>query len=1046
MRSIHTVNGRAWVILCTLTIVLSGVVAVLWPGSAQAVPDDSASQQQSTGGSGAKDLVRKIIGKPDQVQGASSGKATKDQNRTAEAQVKEDREPFGDQTDRQDQQAKLVELDFRYALDEPVLLTEFRDEGIPIEPLRNKAFLLAPLHYEVTERRYAISAATRVETEEGKRCRVRGVSVTGEASRQDVRDLGKSYDQQSDSAALEQGFTRPQDSAPLYERIQPQIRNGEPILLWQNTTSPKPPRATGVRGVRDRSGGKGAYSGSPDRRRDDQRSVRRGEMPASGWAALLIEYPLEASELKVQFVSGATEDISLTLLQLVQATIDRSSQRDQDSGELTALARQIGSYTGDASPAMARLAVAWLARAGGQQRPADQDSGSIAEAIEQALLGALANDDAVAAQWAWTALSSRQQLSPVTLHTISHQAEPKLLGRLLMMIGQQLASSKQAADVGGSAARSRGATVWKGDTPGRAVESGGPIILPSSLPQSRAGAVCFAALQAVLQSRHVECVYQAVNLILEDGSKESVACLAEAPMAAKQAALQVLPTVGSGEVKTTAIKTMLMTPTPALLVSLVKAAGGIQISIVDPQDPLLDLPAKTTDRQSQLMILRLLQNANMEQVLNSTSFADMIQGLTGGLAPPEIRKAAYGLVIAQWLKAGGAVDQSDQRGFGKGGGGATGSHTARQLLINALLEPDRAVQRDAAAAMLKTGQVDTLAEQLNHNIDAEQAAGLLGELALDPQLRADDATLGLFAAMIGHNNPAVAQAALSAISLVAKDYRQQDRWRMRMAIKQQLSLEAIAQRAADSKPVVAKMAGEIAGILGAKPSADAQAIAQELQQTDEKMAENPSGKYKLLLATRLMLPEYELLGMPNNPKQKTLGQLQWRPVQAVETVEVTIAKGPAGQYVVSYEGKQIGTSAAAAAQAGGQDTSRFGKPAPHRPAETRTPKRGGRQGVNLRIDASGLVTVAAAKVASAPEQLRVPAPLAVSLHYLVLGAWEGTWQQASQQRDTPQYDQRFWVDARGKVILGRLPQPQVRQVSIWLEPVGTAPTTSGSSR
>lgn len=1039
MRSTHTVNGRAWVILCTLTIVLAGVVTVLRPGPAQAVPDNAASQQQSTGGSTVTDLVKRIIARREQAQDASSGQATKDQDRTAEPQVKQDREPFGDQTDRQDQQPKLVELDFRYALDEPVLLADFQDEGITIEPLRNKAFLLAPLHYEVTERRYAISAATRVETEAGKRCRVRGVSVAGQTSQRSVGDFGKSYDQQSDSAALEQGFRRPQGSAPLYERIQPQIRDGEPILLWQNTTSPKPPRATGVRGGRGSSVGKGAYSGLRERRRDDQRSTRRGEMPASGWAALLIEYPLDTSELKVQFVSGVTEGISLTLLQLVQATIDRSSQRDQDSGELTALARQIGSYTLDASPAMARLAVAWLARAGGQQRRGDQDTGSIDEAIEQALLQALANDDAVTAQWAWTALSGRQQLSPVTLHTISHQAEPKLLGRLLLMIGQQLAGSKQSADVGGSA-RNRGATAWKGYAGQPAVDDEGPIILPSSLPQSQAGAVCFAALQAVLQSRHVECVYQAVSLILEDGSKESVACLAEAPMAAKQAALQVLPTVGNSEVKTTAIKTMLMTPTPALLASLVKAAGSIQISIVDPQDPLLSLPTKTTDRQSQLMILQLLQKANMQQVLNSTKFTDMIQGLTGGLAPPEIRKAAYGLLIAQWLKAGGELGQSDQRSFGKGGG-ATRGNMARQLLIDALLEPDREVQRDAAAAMLKTGQIDTLTEQLNRNIDAEQAARLLGQLALDPQLRADDATLRLFAAMIGHSNTAVAQAALSAISLVAKDYRQQDRWRMRLAIKRQLSLEAISQRAADSNPVVAKMAGELAVMLGAKSSADAQAIAQELQQTDEKMAEDPSGKYKLLLATRLMLPEYELLDVPNNPKRKTLGQLQWRPVQAVETVEVTITKDPAGHYVVSYQGKQIGSSAAAAAQAAGQDTSRFGKPTPRQ--ETRTRAQRGRQAVNLRIDASGLVKTTAAKVASAPEQLRVPAPLAVSLQYLVLGAWEGTWQQASQQRDTPQYDQRFWVDARGKVILGKLPQPQVRQVSIRLEPVGSAPKKSG---
>ncbi|HUW84128.1 MAG TPA: hypothetical protein VMZ31_15190 [Phycisphaerae bacterium] len=926
------------------------------------------------------------------------------------------------------QQPRTVELDFRYALQSPVLLYQFEDEGVMVEPRRNYAFLLAPFHYEVTERRYSISAGVRVETETGKRCRTLGIAVagaTGATGRfgKDAAPAGQRPG--TPSSALDSTFQLPSQSQPLYERIQVELRGGEAILQWYNTRSPTPARGT--------DGGRAAQRPTPAPRGAGQTSDRRGEMPATGWAALLIEYPQEASKLTVQFRGDPPETIDLALISLVQAPADRSARTWEDGNELATLAQQVGRYAASGDAAMARLAVAWLAQVLNDYRPTPdpQQPDLAVPTIEGGLLVGVANPDQMAAQWAWSALSARQSLSSIAIQFIAQQADQTVLKRLVSLIGQELAGTGQQADqdsVGGARRPDR-----------RQMRSGDQdvsLTVPSALPDSQASPACFAALQAILQSRHTDVVTEAIRLILTDATKQSIACLALVPPGAAEIALAELANVTSQEVKTTAVKTMLLTPSPALMKQIAEAGTGWALTISDPQDPLLAQPVQTHDRQKQITILRLLQKADMQAVLDSSQFRDLIEALTGALAAEDVRREAYLLLATQWLKAGGAAtpaqsfDRVDRAG--RGGRSGVGGGSLEQLLLEALAQSDKAVQKQAAAALLKTGRVAPLIDQLSTRVPVTQVASLLSELAADLELRVNADTLTLFGAMLGHSDPNIGREALSAIDKAYGDsgYPEHERWRIRLAVKRRLAIDGLAQRLGDAKPEIAGMAATISGRLSGTPipPGDAKKAAEQLRQADTARAADPTGTYHLLVTTVVNKPEFELADVPGRSGVKELTQLRWRQVRASASGMVTISKQADGTYPVAWDGKVIGS------MGGGVSESEEQADARGRSGTDRVRRGGQPQQGPMRIDTAELVKQALAEVSAMAGTTRVPSPLPVGLSHVILGMWEGLWSPPQDQRAAIDYQrQQYRVDAQGRVILGQLPESEIQEISAWLE-------------
>lgn len=756
-------------------------------------------------------------------------------------------------------------------------------------------------------------------------------------------------------------------------------------------------------------------------------------MPASGWAALLLEYPQEASTLTVQFRGDPAETIDLALISLVQASGERSGQTWEDGNELAALAQQVGRYAVSGDAAMARLAVAWLAQVLNDYRPTpDPQQPDVAvPTIEAGLLAGVANPDKMAAQWAWAALSARQALSSVAIHFIAQQADQTVLKRLISLIGQELADTGQQADqdAGGGGRR-------LDRRPPRSGDQDVSLTVPSALPDSQASPACFAALQAILQSRYTDVVAEAIRLILTDATKQSIACLALLPPGAAEIALRELAAVTSEEVKTTAAKTMLLTSSPVLLTQIAKAGTDWGLTISDPQDPLLAQPIQTSDRQKRITFLRLLQKADMQGVLDSPQFRDLIEALTGALATEDVRREAYLLLAKQWLKAGGAsapaqaFDRVDRAGRGARSG--VGGGSLEQLLLEALAQPDKVVQKEAAKALLKTGRVVPLTDQLSTRVPATQVASLLSELSADPELHVDPDTLTLFGAMLGHSDPNIGREALSAIHKAFNDssYPEQERWRMRLAVKRRLSIDGLTQRLGDSNEEIAKMAAAVSSRLSSLEIApgDAKKAAEQLRQADAARAADPTGTYHLLVTTVVNDPKFELIDVPGRSGVKELTQLRWHQVRATASGMVTISKQADATYAVTWNGKAIGSmggpSSESDLQAGATGRSGRGRGRPGQQAQEGP----------MRIDTAELVKQALNEVSAVAGTTRVPSPLPVGLSHVILGMWEGSWRPPQDQRAAIDYQrQQYRVDAQGRVILGQLPESEIQEISAWLE-------------
>jgi hypothetical protein len=677
--------------------------------------------------------------------------------------------------------------------------------------------------------------------------------------------------------------------------------------------------------------------------------------------------------------------------------------------------------------------VAWLAQVLNDYRPTpDPQQPDVAvPTIEAGLLAGVANPDQMAAQWAWSALSARGALSSVAIQFIAQQADQAVLKRLVLLIGQELAGTGQQADqdaFGGGRRMDR--------RPMRSSDQDVSLTVPSALPDSQASPACFAALQAILQSQHSDVVAEAIRLILTDATKQSIACLALVPPGAAQIALRELANVTSQEVKTTAVKTMLLTPSAALLKQITETSAGWALTISDPQDPLLAQPIQTSDRQKRIAILRLLQNADMQGVLDSPEFRNLIEGLTGALATEDVRREAYLLLAKQWLEAGGAsapaqsFDRTERPGRS---GRGVGVGSLEQLLLEALAQPDKIVQTKAAEALLRTRRVVPLIDQLSTRVPATQVASLLSALGENPELRLHADTLALLGAMLGHSDPNIGREALSVIHKAFNDssYPEQERWRMRLAVKRNLSLDGLTQRLGDSNADIAKMAAAVASRLGSVevPSGDAKKAGEQLRKADAARAADPTGTYHLLVTVVISKPEYEWADVPGRSGVKELTQLRWHQIPATASGMVTISKQADATYAVTWNGKAIGRMGGASSESGEQAGARG------RSGRGRTGRPGQQvQEGPMRIDTAELVKQALNEVSAVAGTTRVPSPLAVGLRHVILGMWEGSWQSPQDQRAVIDYErQQYRVDAQGRVILGQVPEPRIQEVSAWLE-------------
>ncbi len=356
----------------------------------------------------------------------------------------------------------------------------------------------------------------------------------------------------------------------------------------------------------------------------------------------------------------------------------------------------------------------------------------------------------------------------------------------------------------------------------------------------------------MLASSNKSVAVRTVELLLSDATKQSIAVFADANDTARGALLEKLADVADEEVKTTAIKTLMIHPSASLLEKIGAAARGLTFRVEDENDPLLKTGAQTKDPAVALAVLDLLGRASLQSVLATGSGAEMFTKMTEEDAGKAVRQRAIELLVRQWKSAGPSCwsrEHSRERGI-------------QSVLAKAACDPDQEVHRAAVAALIRAGGVQDLQDELRR-ADGAVRLDIVRHLADAKDLWKFDSAMMLLAAMLDDRDEKTTRAALETIDSIYEAHPASGRWRLRMALKKDMEWRKLTGllRSSDPKTVqlVRKLVGELAAVNDderrqLKTQGGERELADFLGKLDARRVDDPAGQYAALIHVDLLIP------------------------------------------------------------------------------------------------------------------------------------------------------------------------------------------------
>jgi len=836
-----------------------------------------------------------------------------------------------------------VRIDLRWGLGHPLMPESVGDEQQEITA-RSSRFRLAiiPFEYRPSEEEPPnISRTTcRFRTGSGRACRMLGIALL-EGERRGWREGSGMALQMQES------------SEPLWERIDPMLRDGQIVLRCYNTYHPRrrtrglerpsrrlerpsrtpsaTPRGdgaygrTGQRAYRSYSSGSGVRrtpsryetgrsrsAGSstprvPPRARPSAREpsakLPRVERPGSGYAAFVVEIPEETKLLTFQYRDGPAVSISRSLLESAHEQLDKLSDL-----ELVEAIHDLAKFIASPSGPDALLAAAKLAAWRDSQTSAEQDE-AVIEA-DRALLQAFAHSDPATRRQAWDAFASRESLDEATRRLIRSQTDLRVLNGMLETAQEVL----QAAGKGEQEAEQAEPL---GEWARRSSRRRGPelAIIPSALPESRAAAGTFALLAALLDSSQKAIVVRTVELLVADGTKQSIAVFAEASDAARAALLAKLADVSNEDLKTTAIKTLMIHPSPAMLDKLTALAAGLTFRIESEDDPLLKVAAQTQDPAVAMAVLDILSRASLQQVLATRGAIEAFSKLTGPDVSKTVRQRAIEVLADRWKSAGTSCwSRQQQRGRSQG---------LASVLAEAACDPAPQVHQPAAAALIRAGAVAELADKLPR-ADPAVRLDVVRYLATAKQLwkSQPDATMILLGTLLGDRDEKIAAAVLATIETIYKAYPAPARWRLRMGLKKDLDWAGLTRLIGSGDPKTVQRARELIAELATfedeerrqlKLLTGQRELGEFLEKLNARRIEAPAGRYAGLVYVDLLIPPPDgnsARAAPSKRRSRS-PEAQWVRASAsfvIGQVSVQLVGEEPKRVRVEWSGKTLATS------------------------------------------------------------------------------------------------------------------------------------------
>ncbi len=739
-----------------------------------------------------------------------------------------------------------VRFDLRYGLTQPLLLDAFKDEDQDVPVRKDRRFLLLPFAYQPGDTPLTINKTSlKITSDDKKPCAIKGLAL--------LEGAGGSPPAGTASSATRIDLKLQQDKEPLWERIVIERKGdtGEFRLTCYNMTPAVVPQAARNPGGRPPAGGR-PPPGVPRRAAaGEQGSGTSGkqEHTGSGYAAVLIDVPQAMNSVECEYRGIPPIQLEAKLL-----TALSEQPKDNSAQQREALAEELIPYIASKEGPIAAAAVGKLAllrsATGAEAAPAAgaAKSGLSTPKIDKALLTAMGHPDEITRQTAFDALipASAGSLPSTASTTLPPEGTLDLIRTfadadplLAMLDGIKAALAQPGKDAPN-------------------IPQPGPTtdILAQSvalLPPSTAPSSLFSVLAACLNHKEARVRERTLDILLSDGSRDSVTVLAKAAADAREILIPKLTQVSDNEVKAAIVRVLLIRADAPTVSKLLGSVGPLAVNITRDDDPLLTALMSQSSPESMQKLLELLGRSDLSQVGGSEKFRRILDNLAAGPSDPAVRSAMLKLALGQFkLPYEAPIKRERQQG-----GTPTSAGSGFESMLAALaVGPDAETANTAAAALFASGRIHALKERFGRMASNTQRQNLVQYLLKDKKLWEQEALPVFLASRLTEKDPQLVQLALDALALMHQRIDPKQRWRFNLAVKQGLDAKQLAEMTSNANEKISSRAVDLLIRLAMMPTADesefksatdAAARTQKLTTLEQTRSTKPAGRYGCML-------------------------------------------------------------------------------------------------------------------------------------------------------------------------------------------------------
>jgi hypothetical protein len=732
-----------------------------------------------------------------------------------------------------------VQFNLTCGLTQPLLVSSIQDEGLTLTPRKDDhQYLILPIAYATNGMRLLISKTdVKVTTDEGKRCTSLGIALL------ESQSPGPSGRIAARQTATEIKLNTGSD--PLWEQLQilPPEEGQQLTLAAYNRLHPiilpkpgaprdhQPARPSGPLGKQDR--------------------------PPSGHAAFVFEVPTAFKSVECTYKGDAPLKLEAEFLRELSTPVGGAGTEDPV---------QLAGYMAVQTRSSEAVVAAAAARKLGQIRSSARQIGTdpaqgnpLAAGIGIALFQALGHADGHVRQISFdTLIEGTEPPDQRVLDAVRQEKNADLLLNLLKEIRAyfvDLQEDQKTEEMAREESQLAGSPFIAPQLPAA------PAGAAPGVPVSPAPPSVFALLGTCLNSALPEARQQAVDLILTEPCEQGLALLGSASREAVELVLQRASRSEDAALKSAMLRLLLNQADPELIGKILATFEGVRVIVKGDDDPVLALAMK--ERQSPAVrrqILELLATADLTAVETTTSFTQF----TASLCSPDVQSdaAVCAAILKLALTQFKPPYQAPVRPPGYHARQPAAEGGFENVLASLIVNPvaSRDVAREAAVALLQTGRLDALNDQL------DKAAGnmrvhprvhdLIVYLAREKRLWTREATPIFLAGRLSSPDERTLQLALGAIAEMRKGLDPKQRWRLNLAIKQALTTQQMIKLTGHEKENISGAAtvllAELAGFTPSETNEyrglpDENSRQDHIRRVDENRKANAVGPFACMV-------------------------------------------------------------------------------------------------------------------------------------------------------------------------------------------------------